>query len=357
VADDNPQPSAAPASGLEAQLDALVADAAAHPTDAPADNPADAPAAPTDTAAAAPADVTAAASESAAPDLVGDALAQQIQQLLDDAQIQSDAAAAAAAPAAVPDDPPATDPPPPAPAPTEAQALAEIDNHLAKEADTAIAGEFETVQEVMSAAQQAQAPAPPSSEPAILPADPVPTSVAPQVPAPPVPAAAPAVSAAAAPVPVPAAARSAPAAAPTPAGATSQDVARELDEQPAAATTPAAPPTPGPTPAPVPVPAPVARKPAAARRATPWQALDRLLRRALAAVDSPLRGLTPGARNILGLVALVTVFNATCLLVYVTVIKPHTGTAVSASTLGGATAHDPTAAADPHAQPAHPVRP
>jgi hypothetical protein len=333
VAENNPKPGAEADADIEAQIDALAAEATGQAAGTGASPPA----------------TEAAADGAGAPDLVGDALAQQIQQLLDDAQAHSGQlpAPAQAAPAA------ATEP---AKAQADAKAIEEIDNHLALEADKAIAGAFETVQEVVMGAEP-KAAEPAATEPAVEAPAPAPAAAAsaPVVEPP---------AAAEAPVPV-AAAVAAPASASG--GATAQDVARELDEQPvappaAAASAPAAAAA-----APIPVPAPEPTPPAVAAKAKPARAataaapapvasdppapapaalgarIDRSLRQFFAVLNRPLLGLSPGLRQTLGLVALLTVFNAACLLVYAKALKgrstPQTAASAVESHGGGPGGH------------------
>jgi hypothetical protein len=337
VADTNPQPDAEPTADLEAQIDALAAEATGA---------GGAPAMSDEASVPAAAGVEPAAAGDGA-DLVGDALAQQIQQLLDDAQAHSGQTATAPKPAAAPTG--AADARASAPAAAaataadevDANAAAELDSHLALEADKTIAGEFETVQEVMSAAQK---PAGPAAE---APAVPVPAEAAKIAPAAPAPPAA--EPAAAAPAPAPAVAepaKIAPAPAPAPAsvaattGATAQDVAHELDAQPAASAPAAgAPPAAAAKAASAkPARAAAAAVPAAASappRTALWPQIDRSLRRFFAVFNGPLLGVGPGVRQALGLIALVTVFNATCLLVYVTVIKGRSAPPAAVSAAEG----------------------
>jgi hypothetical protein len=340
---------------LEAQLDALMADIAGQ-APAAAASPAR-PSAP----AAAPA-------PAAKDDIVSGALAVQIQELLDHAdaapQGPSEAVAAGAGPASAAARSP-TPPPPDIPAPglanntddqTTGEVLRQIDEHLAQDADHAIAGDFETVPQVEAFEEQAAAErkaaaaaAGGAAGSANLAAEQMQVAAAPAdggIAAAPTADQAATVSGASSESPTESAAASAvpgpAAAAVPPAGATAADVARELDQDARTAPTPVIPA--GTTTASVhqvtntngaaaDIPAGMGPGPAAAgpksvptgprtSAAARTGLLSVSLRRLLGAINRPLAGLSPTARSTVGYIGLLTLFNAV-VLVLVTILKAH----------------------------------
>jgi hypothetical protein len=324
VADETPIPAAGATAEIEAQLDALMADvgrARAQSEPAPAASV---------TVAEPPAPAMAANTDQApAADAAGDELALQIQELLDDAKAHAEQKPTAGAtesadgvyePAGATNEIPGAG----------ATVLGKLDQELAQGADEAIAGHFETVQEVITAAQ-AHAPAAPAT-----PADP-PAPAATAATAPP---AGEAYVAAAPSSPVPAPAETAKT------GASAADVAHELDTEPRAPTSPAveAPPAP----------APRQRPPAPATAGSPGSPLSCAIRRLLGMLNRPVAALPDFPRQVVGLVAVLTIFNASALLVYVAATnhrsKTH-ATAPSAAVEPAADAASGTASG--HDSPSH----
>lgn len=240
--------------------------------------------------------------DTAAPaDVVGDDLANQIQSLLDDVKAQEEANAAAPAPPVahvVRVQKPATEA-------ERAAALKDLDNLLAAAADDAVAGEFETVNEVLATYQQAQA----SKAAKPSPAEPTPSEPAAPVTGD---AEAPPATSEVATTPEPeheaATVEQVIASASSSDGATAADVARELDTQPEQQVqTQADPPAPAaaePDPQPSPDPTPTAR---------PRKAFDGL-RVLFAVLSLPIRNASPGVRGAIGYFALVQFFVAAVLL-------------------------------------------
>jgi hypothetical protein len=367
-------------SGLEAQLDQLMAQiaqqapgatpgtsAAPEKTPARAADPATA-SAPSATSASGPAasdhttipstavqpgGVTAAvASEPVGavepePDLVGHALASQIQELLDDAADQQKQAESKAVPAetqeaqgastaaATPTDssnprpgnlaPVASSATPAAPVdPVEQEVLHQIDDHLAQEADNAVAGDFETVHEVLAQGEGTNAL--PSTEASqsgsVNPAAPAnsvsggaianratqQSSVAPHGGA------------------APAGTQQLPTLTErNPTGATAADVARELDEQPETAHSASAAAAVsnivvGTGNAARPITSPTSSTAVVSRSQrnllAPVQGASRTFRRILAAVNGPLARFSPDTRANIGYVGVVVMFSGAVLLSY-----------------------------------------
>lgn|GEM_PF-6468600 len=165
-----PEPAVSPADLLEGSFESV--EAVVEPVEAAAEPAVEA-------TSATPAEATPAApAPDEAIDTSGLDLASQIQQLLDDARTHhAEPSSAASSPAPAAPVAPAAMPRPVKPAPAasaEQDALPEtlniqdIDQMLAEEADQALAGDFETIHEVLAAEQLPEAPVTPDPEPVAM---------------------------------------------------------------------------------------------------------------------------------------------------------------------------------------------
>jgi len=226
-----------------------------------------------------------------------DPLADQIQELLDEAKAKSPPEAPAA-------DAPAQDASPEGSDGSDGSAIDDLDQMLAEGAEGAVGGEFESFDEVMGTADPAGTPSASDAKPAGAPAAGHASADAElaiddeDAFAPPEQVLA-EESASAAP------------AAPEPRGASAKDVARELDQQPEPVAATQAPAAPEREPA---------QEPASDKTPRDWNRLLQLvvacLRRICARVNRPLGQFPPEIRNTIGYVGLATLANAVVLILY-----------------------------------------